>query len=491
MNDIFQQTRLQHLTRRHFLNKCSIGLGGVWLASQGDLWGASSSIIKNPSQPLLPEITQFAPRAKQVIYLHMAGAPSQLELFDYKPELEKLDGKDCPQEFLAGKQFAFIQGVPKMLSSRFPFHKAGKSGTWISDRLPNTEKVIDDLCIIKSMYTDQFNHAPAQLLLHTGFPQLGWPSAGAWATYGLGSENQNLPGFIVLTSGGVNPDAGKSVWGSGFLPSVYQGVQCRSQGEPVLFLQNPKGVSQKLRRRTLDALSDINQTIAQEVGDPETVTRIAQYEMAYRMQIHASDAFDIRREPEAVHKAYNTQPGQESFANNCLLARRLVERGVRYVQLFDWGWDSHGTGPDTDLTKGFVTKCQQIDQPISALLQDLKQRGLLDETLVIWSGEFGRTPMRENRGGVEMTSVGRDHNPGAYTLWMAGAGVKGGFTYGETDPIGYEAMTDKVSAHDLHATMLHLLGYDHERFTYPHSGALHRLTNITKSGTKVIKNILA
>ena len=492
MNGILEHARLQHLTRRHFLNRCSIGLGGTWLASQGHLWGsASSTIHKDPSQPLLPEVTHFAPKAKHVIYLHMAGAPSQLELFDYKPELEKLDGKDCPQEYLAGKQFAFIQGVPKMMSSRFPFHKAGKSGTWISDRLPYLEKMIDDICLVKSMHTDQFNHAPAQLLMHTGFPQLGWPSAGAWATYGLGSLNQNLPGFIVLTSGGVNPDAGKSVWGSGFLPSVYQGVQCRSQGEPVLFLQNPNGVSQALRRHTLDAICDINQTIANEVGDPETVTRIAQYEMAYRMQIHASDAFDIRKEPDAVHQAYNTQVGQESFANNCLLARRLVERGVRYVQLFDWGWDSHGTGPNTDLTKGFVTKCKEIDQPIAALLNDLKQRGLLDETLVIWSGEFGRTPMRENRGGVEMSAVGRDHNPGAYTLWMAGGGVKGGFSYGETDPIGYEAMTQKVSAHDLHATMLHLLGYDHERFTYAHSGAMHRLTNITKSGTKIVKDLLA
>ena len=433
----------------------------------------------------------FAPKAKRVIYLHMAGSPSQLELFDYKPELVKLDGKECPKEFLAGKQFAFIQGVPRMLSSQFPFHQAGQSGQWISDRLPHIETMIDDICVVKSMYTDQFNHAPAQLLLHTGAPNLGWPSTGSWATYGLGSENQNLPGFIVLTSGGVNPDAGKSVWGSGFLPSVYQGVQCRSQGEPVLFLQNPDGISSSLRRRTLDALSDINQQISQDVGDPETLTRIAQYEMAYRMQIHASDAFDIKQESPEVHQAYNTKPGQESFANNCLLARRLAERGVRYIQLFDWGWDSHGTGPQTDLKLGFVDKCKEIDQPIAALLRDLKQRGLLDETLVIWSGEFGRTPMRENRGGQQMSNVGRDHNPGAYTLWMAGGGVKGGYSHGETDPIGYEAMIDKVSCHDLHATMLKLLGFDHEKFTFPHQGAQHRLSNITKPGTKVVDKIIA
>jgi uncharacterized protein (DUF1501 family) len=484
-------TQLQHLTRRHFLDKCSIGLGGLWLASQGQSWGAAGALKKNPAQPLLPDLSHFAPKAKRVIYLHMAGSPSQLELFDHKPELAKLDGKDCPQEYLAGKQFAFIQGVPKMMSSRFPFHQAGKSGHWISDRMPHLESVIDELCIVKSMYTDQFNHAPAQLLLHTGNANLGWPSTGSWATYGLGSENQNLPGFIVMTSGGVNPDAGKSVWGSGFLPSVYQGVQCRSQGEPVLFLQNPDGVSQSLRRRTLDALSDINAQIAQEIGDPETVTRIAQYEMAYRMQIHASDAFDIKQEPEAVHKAYNTEPGKESFANNCLLARRLAERGVRYIQLFDWGWDSHGTDPKTDLTQGFVEKCKEIDQPIAALLKDLRQRGLLDETLVIWSGEFGRTPMRENRNGVAMHNQGRDHNPGAYCLWMAGGGVNAGHAHGETDPIGYEAMIDKVSCHDLHATMLHLLGFDHEKFSYPHQGALHRLSNITKPGTKVVKELLA
>lgn len=347
------------------------------------------------------------------------------------------------------------------------------------------------MCIVKSMYTDQFNHGPAQLLVHTGTQNLGSPSMGAWATYGLGSENNNLPGFIVLTSGGNNPDAGKSVWGSGYLPSVYQGVQCRSQGDPVLYLANPDGVSGAMRRRTLDTLSKINQRIAQDTGDPETVTRIAQYEMAYRMQIHASDAFDIKQEPEAVHKMYGTKPGQESFANNCLLARRLAERGVRYIQLFDWGWDSHGTGPQTDLKLGFTDKCRDIDQPIAALLKDLKQRGLLEETLVIWSGEFGRTPMRENRGGQEMKHVGRDHHPSAFSLWMAGGGVKPGFSYGETDPIGYEAMTNKVSLHDFHATVLNLLGFDHEKFTYPTQGANQRLSNITKPGSKVVKDLIA
>ncbi|WP_367870377.1 DUF1501 domain-containing protein [Luteolibacter sp. Populi] len=487
--NLFQQLRYeraQHLTRRHFLQNCSVGLGGLWLGSQGQ----GAALHKDPANPLLPDLAHFAPKAKRVIYLHMAGSPSQLELFDYKPELAKLDGKECPKEFLEGKQFAFIQGVPKMLGPQFPFHQAGQSGQWISDRLPAFEQVIDEVCFIKSMWTDQFNHGPAQLLLHTGSQLLGSPSAGAWATYGLGSENANLPGFIVLTSGGKNPDAGKSVWGSGYLPSVYQGVQCRSQGEPVLYLSNPDGVSQALRRRTLDALSSLNQTVATEIGDPETVTRIAQYEMAFRMQIHASDAFDMKQEPESVHQLYGTQPGQESFANNCLLARRLAERGVRFIQLFDWGWDSHGTGAGDDLKNSFVNKCKQVDQPLAALLKDLKQRGLLDETLVIWSGEFGRTPMKENRGGLESQFVGRDHSPGAYTLWMAGGGVKRGYSYGETDPVGYEAAVNKVSAHDFHATLMTLLGFDHKKLTYPFQGLDQRLSNVTKS-SRVVKEVIA
>lgn len=481
-----QLERALYQTRRHFLRNCSVGLGSLWMASQL----RAAGISKDPADPLRPDPSHFAPRAKRVIYLHMAGSPSQLELFDHKPELARLDGKECPNEFLEGKQFAFIQGVPKMLGPQFPFHQAGESGQWISDRLPHFEKVIDEVCFIRSMWTDQFNHGPAQLLMHTGSQILGSPSVGAWATYGLGSENSNLPGFIVLTSGGKNPDAGKSVWGPGYLPSVYQGVQCRSHGDPVLFLGNPDGVSQAMRRRTLDALNEINQRVADEFGDPETVTRIAQYEMAFRMQIHATDAFDLRQEPESVHRMYGTRPGEESFANNCLLARRLAERGVRYIQLFDWGWDSHGTGANDDLKTSFVAKCRQIDQPIAALLQDLKQRGLLEDTLVIWSGEFGRTPMKENRGGVDGPFVGRDHSPGAFTLWMAGGGVKPGFSYGETDPVGYEAIIDKVSVHDFHATLMALLGFDHKRLTYPFQGLDQRLSNVTKP-SRVVKEIFA
>lgn len=493
--DVFarlQHTQLQHLTRRHFLSKCTTGLGAMWLAgSAGRAWGASGPLKKDPANPLAPDLSQFAPKAKRVIYLHMAGAPSQHELFDYKPDLVKLNGKECPQEFLEGKQFAFIQGVPKMLGPQYPFQQHGQSGAWVSDRLPHFTSVVDDVCFVKSMHTDQFNHGPAQLLVHTGSQNLGAPSIGSWATYGLGSENQNLPGFVVLTSGGKNPDAGKSVWGSGYLPSVYQGVQCRSQGEPVLYLDDPAGITRPVRRRSLDSLDRLNQKIAEDIGDAETVTRIAQYEMAYRMQMHATDAFDLKQESEATHQAYATEPGKESFANNCLLARRLAERGVRYIQLFHWGWDAHGASAGEALNSGFKDRCKEVDQPMTALLKDLKQRGLLEDTLLVWGGEFGRTPMLENRGGNDNPFVGRDHNPGGFTIWMAGGGVKPGISYGETDPIGYEAIRDKVSVHDLHATMMHLMGFDHEKLTYPSQGVEQRLTNITKTGIKVVRGIMA
>jgi hypothetical protein len=483
---------LHHHTRRHFLRDCGSGLGALWLASTaGRAWGASGPLHKDPAHPLLPAAGHFKARAKRVIYLHMAGAPSQLELFDYKPVLQRLDGKDCPASLLAGKQFAFIQGVPKMLGPQYAFKQHGQSGQWLSELLPNLAGVADDLCFIKSMHTDQFNHGPAQLLMHTGSQNPGLPSAGAWSTYGLGTENQNLPGFIVLTSGGKNPDAGKSVWGSGFLPSVYQGVQCRSQGDPVLFISNPEGISRSQRRLTLDALAELNQRTAEDVGDPETLTRIAQYEMAFRMQSSATDAFNIQSEPEHIHRLYGTEPGKESFANNCLLARRLAERGVRFIQLFDWGWDSHGASKDTALNAGFKDKVASVDRPIAALITDLKQRGLLEDTLVVWGGEFGRTPMQENRGGKKMEWAGRDHNPGAFTLWMAGGGVKPGYTHGATDDLGYEAALDKVSPHDFHATLLHLLGFDHLRFTYPISGVNQRLSNVTKPGSRAVKEILA
>jgi len=471
----------QHDTRRQFLKHCVAGVGTSWLASMG--LDAAATGASDDDKGL----SHFAPKAKRVIFLHMAGAPSQLELFDHKPELTALNGKDCPKEFLEGQRFAFIQGVPKMLGSIFPFHRAGETQQWISDRLPHTEKVIDDLCIIKSLHTDQFNHAPAQLLMHTGNINLGNPSIGSWVTYGLGNENQNLPGYIVLASGGKNPSAGKSVWGSGFLPSVYQGVQCRSKGDPVMYLSSPEGVSSEIRRNTMDAINKVNQEAYEEAKDPETLTRISQYEMAFRMQIHANEAFDLKHEPEYIHKMYGTEPGKESFANNCLLARRLAERGTRYIQLFHWGWDAHGAGEKEALNGGFKKQCKDTDQAIYALITDLKQRGLLDDTLIVWGGEFGRTPMRENRGGKEMKLIGRDHNPGAFTMWMAGAGVKPG-SYGETDPIGYKAVKDKVSVEDLQATILNRLGLNHKQLVYPFNGLDQTLTGVVKP-SKVVKDL--
>jgi hypothetical protein len=484
--DHLRKEVLLHQTRRHFLRQCSTGLGALWLATT-----ASAASTRDSAHPLRPMQPHFKARARRMIYLHMAGSPSQLELFDYKPELAKLNGKDCPRSFLEGKQFAFIQGVPQLLGPVYPFGRVGKSGQWMSDRLPLLATVADKLCFIKSMWTDQFNHGPAQLLMHTGSQNPGFPSDGAWATYGLGSENQNLPGFIVLTSGGKNPDAGKSVWGAGFLPSVYQGVQCRSQGDPVLFMSDPPGVTRHLRQRSLQALEELNRQTAEEVGDPETLTRIAQYELAFRMQVEAAEAFDLSREPKEIHELYGTQPGAESFANNCLLARRLVERGVRFIQLYDWGWDSHGSSLPDALNGGFKDKCRILDRPATALLLDLEQRGLLDDTLVVWSGEFGRTSMQENRNGAKMAFQGRDHNPAAFTLWMAGGGVKAGFSYGATDELGYQAAVDKVSVHDFHATLLALLGFDHLRLTYPLQGVRQRLTNVTRPGSRVVEEILA
>jgi hypothetical protein len=479
LHDHYRHSVWENATRRCFLRESLVGLGGLWLG--GVTQGASSPAIqRNSLQPLAARVPPRAVKAKRVIFLHMCGSPSQLELFEHKPELTRLSGQDCPQEFLQGKRFAFIRGVPKLLGSVFPYHQAGHAGHWISDQLPHFEQMIDHVSFIHTMQTDQFNHAPAQLLIHTGNQNLGHSSAGSWVTYGLGSENENLPGFMVLLSGGRFPDAGKSVWGSGYLPSVYQGVQCRSAGDPVLFLSNPDGMSRDMRGRVVEAIANINRQTHEEFGDPETVTRIAQYEMAFRMQTAASDALDLSGEPQHIHKMYGTKPGEESLANNCLLARRLVERGVRYVQLFDWGWDSHGTGEDTALNLGFRNKCELLDRPVAALLTDLEQRGLLDETLVIWGGEFGRTPMRENRGGAEMKFFGRDHHPFAFTVWMAGGGVKPGVSYGETDAIGYQPVKDPVNAQDLHATILRLLGFDAEQLTFPFQGFNQKLTGVKK-----------
>ena len=483
---------LHHYTRRHFLKESAMGLGALALGSLFYNCDSKPSSIANTffdaTNPLAPKPPMFTGRAKSVIYIHMAGAPSQLELFSYKPELSKLDGQDCPPSLLEGKKFAFIRGVPKMLGPQANFRQHGKSGLWLSDNLPHLSTVVDEMAILNAVTTDQFNHAPAQLLMHTGTARLGRPSLGSWVTYGLGSENKNLPGFVVLTSGGNNPDAGKSVWGSGFLPSVYQGVQCRSEGDPVLFIKDPIGMDRDLRRASIDAINKINREQYEEYKDPETLSRIAQYEMAYKMQISVPEIMNINDEPAYIHEMYGTKPGEANFANNVLLARKLVEKGVRFIQLFDWGWDAHGDSAGNAVDIGLINKCRKVDKPITALILDLKQRGLLDETLVIWGSEFGRTPMQENREGKKMPFKGRDHHAEAFSIWMAGGGIKGGTSYGETDEIGYSAVNGKVDAFDIQATILNQLGFDHEKFTYESQGRPFRLTDV---GGKVIHPIIS
>ncbi|MBC7690056.1 MAG: DUF1501 domain-containing protein [Aquabacterium sp.] len=479
-------------SRRHFLKESAMGLGalalGTFLQSCGSKASTGSSVAFDPAHPLLPKLPHFAGKAKSVIYLHMAGAPSQLELFDYKPELMKMDGQDCPPSLLEGKRFAFIRGVPKMLGPQAKFERHGASGAYVSEHMPHLAGIVDELSFLKAVTTDQFNHGPAQLLVHTGSARLGRPSMGSWATYGLGTENQNLPGFVVLTSGGKNPDAGKSVWGSGFLPSVYQGVQCRSEGDPVLFIKDPDGISRDLRKASIDAINEVNAEEYKAYNDPEILSRISQYEMAYKMQIAAPEVMDINGEPDYIHKMYGTKPGAACFANNVLLARKLVEKGVRFVQLFDWGWDSHGTDESLAIDIGFINKCRQVDKAITALILDLKQRGLLEETLVVWGGEFGRTPMMENREGKQNPFKGRDHHTEAFTIWMAGGGIKKGHTHGETDEIGYSAISGKVEPFDVQATILNQLGFDHEKLVYEFQGRPFRLTD---TRGKVITEIIA
>ncbi len=467
-------------TRRFFLKKSMACIGGMAL---GTLFGGRAS-----GASALPALHHPA-RAKRVIYVHLAGAPSQLETFDFKPELAKLDGQACPDSFLKGKRFAFIKGVPKMMGPQTEFARQGASGAWISKDLPELAKIADKLTFVKSMWTEQFNHAPAQLMLQTGFQIKGRPCFGAWAFYGLSTENKDLPGFMVLTSGGKNPDAGKTVWGSGFLPSVYQGVQCQGHGEPILFAANPDGVTRDQRRATIDAINAINQQTGEEFGDPETLTRMSQYELAFRMQMSVPDATDVASEPKHIHEMYGTEPGKNSFANNCLLARRLCERGVRFVQLYDWGWDAHGTSEDTSLIGGIRRKAATTDKALAALIRDLEQRGMLADTLVVCGAEFGRTPMKENRNaGKDNPFAGRDHSPGGFTVWLAGGGTKPGLSYGETDEFGYQAVVDKVHVHDLNATLLHLLGFDHEKLTYFFQGRNFRLTDVEGH---VVKALLA
>lgn len=484
MNPILEKIQLN--TRRHFLQNCGVGLG---MGALAQLMTPDAFGLSPPKNPLLPRAPHFAPKAKRVIYLHLTGSPPHLDMWDYKPELGKRTDQDCPDEFVKGKKFAFTSGTPKLMGSPRKFAQYGKSGMWLSDAIPHLHEVADDLCVINSMHTTQFNHAPAELFVHTGFQQPGRPSFGAWTTYGLGSENQDLPGYVVLISSGTQPNGGKNSYSAGFIPSVYQGVQCRSKGDPVLYVSDPPGMTRGLRRSSLDALRDLNNQAAQKFAHPETLTRIAQYELAYRMQASVPEVMDIKKESKATLESYGAVPGESSFANNCLLARRLAEKDVRFIQLFDWGWDFHGTREDTSINKsgGLVKKCATMDKPVAALIKDLKQRGLFDDTLIIIGGEFGRTPFREGRTSKGQL-LGRDHYPDCFTMIMAGGGVKGGHVHGASDELGFNVAKDPVHVHDLQATWMHLLGFDHEQLTYRFQGRDYRLTDVHGH---VVKDLIA
>jgi hypothetical protein len=464
-------------TRRHFFRDCAVGLGSMALVSLLNDGRAAADTFPNPLAPRQPH---FAPRAKAVIYLFMAGAPSQLELFDYKPELVRLDGQPIPDSFIKGKRFAFMDTFtkehPKCLGTRRKFARHGQSGTYVSECLPHLAGVVDDLAVVRSVQTDVFNHAPAKFFMNTGSAQTGRPSMGAWVTYGIGSASQSLPGFVVLQSGPRGPRGGAPLWGSGFLPTAYQGVPFRSSGEPILDLASPRGVTPTRQKQVLDAVRDLNAVRLADTGDPEISTRIASYEMAYRMQSSAPELMDLSGETKQTLDMYGAEPGKPTFANNCLLARRLVERGVRFVQLYHTDWDHHG-GQGANLRDSLDHVCKEIDRPAAALVRDLKRRGLLDDTLVLWGGEFGRTPMGEVRD-VGGRDIGRNHHIEAFTVWMAGGGVKPGVNLGATDELGYTAIDDKIHVHDLQATVLHLLGLDHKRLTFRFQGRDFRLTDV-------------
>jgi len=462
----------QMTSRRWFLRQCSVGLGAI----------ALNSLLENESlaagrDPLAPKLPHFEPRAKNVILLFMGGGPSQFEMWDYKPELERLDGTLPPAEILDGYRAAFINPNSKLLGPRFKFTECGDGGLHLSELLPYTRNVLDDLCVIRSAKTDAFNHAPAQLFMQSGSQQFGRPSMGAWTTYGLGSESRNLPAFVVFNSGNKGPSAGPANWGSGFLPTVHSGVEFRTTGDPVLYLSNPPGVPDSIQRTSIETINSLNRLNLDLFGDPEIATRINSYEMAYRMQSSSPEAVDVTSESPEMLKMYGIEPEKPSFAKNCLLARRLVERGVRFVQLFHESWDQHG-----NLTKALKQNCLDTDQACEALVTDLKQRGMLEDTLVIWTGEFGRTPM------VQGGNDGRDHHPNSFTMWMAGGGTKPGLVYGSTDELGFNVVDNPVHVHDLHATIMHLLGFDHTRLTYRFQGRDFRLTDVHGY---VIEDILA
>jgi uncharacterized protein (DUF1501 family) len=477
-----QREHPELVSRRWFFKECGVGIGKLALAGLlTNAFTRNALAQAAATNPLAPKLPHFKPKAKRVIHLFMAGAPSQLDLFDYKPKLVQYEGKPIPPEIIGGQRYAFIRPDAAVMAPRFKFAKHGQSGAEISEALPHLGKIVDEICMVKSVHTDQFNHAPAQLFLNTGFSQPGRPSLGSWATYGLGSESQDLPAYVVMSTGG-GISGGSANWSSGFLPTIYTGVRFRNEGDAILNVSSPKGVDAKLQRDSLDLVADLNRKRLGTAGDPEIATRMAAYEMAYRLQSSAPELMDLKGESKATLERYGCDPDKPSFARACLLARRMIERGVRFVNIYHEGWDAH-----SDVVGNHKKNCEATDQASAALVMDLKERGLLDDTLVIWGGEFGRTPMVETNASLGRTQ-GRDHHPQAYTMWLAGGGVKPGLSYGATDELGFHVVEKPVHTHDLQATILHLLGFDHERLTFTHQGRQFRLTDVHGH---VVKDLLA
>lgn len=472
---------LLNITRRHFFRECGVGVGKIALASlltdAFSPWGRGAQ--QPPTNLLAPKAPHFTPKAKRVIHLFMAGAPSQLDLFDYKPELSKLEGKPLPPSVIGGQRYAFIRPDAAVLGPRYKFARHGQSGAELSEMLPHLSKIVDDVCFVKSMTTEQFNHAPAQIYFNTGFSQPGRPSMGSWALYGLGAETSELPAFVVMSTGsGIS--GGAANWSSGFLPTVYTGVRLRNEGDPILDTSNPPGVDARLQRDSIDLARAFNTRQLKREGDPEIATRVSAYEMAFRLQTSAPELMDLRSESAETLALYGCDPAKPSFARACLLARRMIERGVRFVNIYHEGWDAH-----SDVAGNLKKNCGETDQGAAALVQDLKQRGLLNDTLVLWGGEFGRTPMVETNP-LLGRSLGRDHHPQAFTMWMAGGGIKPGITHGVTDELGFHIAEGAVHVHDLQATILHLLGFDHERLTFHHAGRDFRLTDVEGQVVKAL-----
>ena len=463
------------VSRRHFLKDCGVGLGKMALA------GLLTDSLTSRAAAVTPRTPHFQGKAKRVIHLFMAGAPSQLELFDHKPALAKLEGKPLPPSVIGGQRYAFIRPDAAVLGPQFKFARHGQSGLELGETLPHLAGIADDICLIKSCTTDQFNHAPAQTFFQTGFSQPGRPSMGSWALYGLGAESQNLPAFVVMSTG-AGISGGTALWNSGFLPTTYNGVRFRNQGDPILNVASPKGIDPTAQRDTLDLVATLNRQRLASEGDPEIATRLANYEMAFRLQSSAPELMDLRSESKETLELYGCNPDQPSFARACLLARRMIERGVRFINIYHEGWDAH-----SDVAGNVRNNCAATDKASAALVTDLKRRGLLDETLVIWGGEFGRTPMVETNPSLGR-AMGRDHHPQAYSMWMAGGGIRPGTSYGSTDDLGFHVAENPVHVHDLQATILHCLGFDHERLTFHHQGRDYRLTDVHGH---VVNSILA